>query len=231
MAPASLVTLGRVAPLRWGSLTWEEFVNVLGEYRRHFYLDRNDEEHAYLRAREALDGLEVVEVADATPALVTFLNEWACRLPTDAAIREIAAWIRAESRSLAEHQDSSIADPRVPRRASTYTRLHEGLLKLKSRGVNTMGVAATSKVLHQINPSLFVMWDKQIQPYADGYGHFMAQMHALAVRLQLTAPPEAQADLEAYLQNALEYPIRKTLAKYLDEYNWYVAVGSERATR
>ena len=50
-------------------------------------------------------------------------------------------------------------------------------------------------------------------------------MHKLAVRLTEEAPTK---DIEAHLQELLGYPQRKTLAKYLDEYNWFEAVGSEQ---
>jgi hypothetical protein len=53
-------------------------------------------------------------------------------------------------------------------------------------------------------------------------------MHALALRLTDEAPA---ADVEAYLQELLGYETRKTLAKYLDEYNWFEAVGREQLTR
>jgi hypothetical protein len=50
-------------------------------------------------------------------------------------------------------------------------------------------------------------------------------MHALARRLADQAPAD---DVEACLQELLGYETRKTLAKYLDEYNWFEAVGREQ---
>ena len=91
-----------------------------------------------------------------------------------------------------------------------------------------MSDAAASKVLHQIQPELFVMWDKNIKPYASIYGDFMGQMHRLAVRLREQAPPAAQDDIGGYLSKLLDYPVRKSLAKFLDEYNWHMAFGATR---
>jgi hypothetical protein len=87
-----------------------------------------------------------------------------------------------------------------------------------------MGVAAASKILHVMVPSLFVMWDKEIAKGGWRYGDFQVRMRELGllIRDQL-APPKARADLEGYLQSALDYPIRKPLTKYIDEYNWWVA--------
>jgi hypothetical protein len=52
-------------------------------------------------------------------------------------------------------------------------------------------------------------------------------MHALARRLTREARID---DAEAYLQELLGCEERKTLAKYLDEYNWFEAVGREQLT-
>ena len=72
------------------------------------------------------------------------------------------------------------------------------------------------------------MWDKEIRRSApEGYGAYVLQMHALALRLAEEAPTD---DVEAYLQERLGYERRKTLAKYLDEYNWFEAVGREQLT-
>jgi hypothetical protein len=46
-----------------------------------------------------------------------------------------------------------------------------------------------------------------------------------ALRLAEEAPTD---DVEAYLQERLGYETPKTLAKYLDEYNWFEAVGREQ---
>ena len=91
-----------------------------------------------------------------------------------------------------------------------------------------MGDAAASKALYLLHPALFVMWDKEIRRSApEGYGSYLRQMHRLARRLTDEAPAE---DVEAYLQELLGCETRKTLAKYLDEYNWFEAVGREQLT-
>ena len=70
------------------------------------------------------------------------------------------------------------------------------------------------------------MWDKEIRRSApEGYGSYLLEMHGLAGRLTDQAPAE---DVEAHLQELLDYETRKTLAKYLDEYNWFEAVGREQ---
>jgi hypothetical protein len=67
------------------------------------------------------------------------------------------------------------------------------------------------------------MWDKEIRRSSpEGYGAYLLQMHGLALRLAEQAPTE---DVEGYLHERLGYGTRKTFAKYLDEYNWFEAVG------
>jgi hypothetical protein len=221
-----------VPPLQWSTVTWDAFVDELRGFRARFYDGRSDDEHAYLRVRELLAGRSSsAQVADVAAEIVWFLNRWACRLPTLPATEGIAAWIREHRRTLDEQADSDILDPRVERRRATYTRLHDSLLALKRRGVPNMSDAAASKVLHQLQPELFVMWDKNIKPYAPIYGDFLAQMHRFDARLHDQAPAAARADLGEFLSHQLEYPVRKPLAKFLDEYNWYVAFGAERIRR
>jgi hypothetical protein len=88
-----------------------------------------------------------------------------------------------------------------------------------------MGDAAASKILGAMVPSLFVMWDKVIKKKAGlGYGGFLVRMHAFALQVRDELAPEAaRADIEGYLQQHLAYPVRKPLAKYIDEYNWWLA--------
>ena len=107
--------------------------------------------------------------------------------------------------------------------------MHDDLIgRMRANGVHSMGDAAASKALYLVHPGLFVMWDKEIRRSApEGYGAYLLQMHLLAVRLTAEAPA---ADVEPYLQQLLGYETRKTLAKYLDEYNWFEAVGREQVT-
>jgi hypothetical protein len=69
-------------------------------------------------------------------------------------------------------------------------------------------------------PPLFVMWDKVIKKSL-GYGEFMLATHEFAVFLRdQLAPEEARSDIDGYLEHAIGYPVRKPLARYIDEYNW-----------
>jgi hypothetical protein len=119
----------------------------------------------------------------------------------------------------------TISDPRLP--FDDLGALHDDLIAhMRANGVSSMGDAAASKALYLLQPRLFVMWDKEIRRSApEGYGAYLLEMHRLARRLIEEAPAD---DVEAHLQELLGYANRKTLAKYLDEYNWFEAVGREQ---
>jgi hypothetical protein len=92
--------------------------------------------------------------------------------------------------------------------------------------IPTMGDAAASKILGVMVPPLSVMWDKEIKRGGWGYGEFMVGMHDFAHHLRdHLAPADARNDIEGHLQRVLGYPMKKPLAKYIDEYNWWVAWG------
>jgi hypothetical protein len=94
-----------------------------------------------------------------------------------------------------------------------------------------MSDAAASKSLHLLLPELFVMWDREIKRSAPGgYGAYQRLMHDLAARLAVEAGVPTD-ELALQLQQLLGYRARKPLSKYLDEYNWFEAVGREQLAR
>ena len=197
-----------MAPLVWEDVTWPDFVAGLEGFRDHFP-----------RAAQAPDAFPE-NAAD----IIRLLNRWACRLSTERAPGALETWLRDKASALARVAPLTISDP-LP--AEELGALHDDLIAhMRAAGVNSMGDAAASKALYLLQPRLFVMWDKEIRRSApEGYGAYLLQMHALALRLADEAPAE---DVEAHLQELLGYKTRKTLAKYLDEYNWFEAVGREQ---
>jgi hypothetical protein len=203
-----------MALLAWEEVTWPEFVAGLEGFRDHF-----------TRAARAPDVFPE-NAAD----IIHLLNRWACRLSTERAPGALGTWIEDNAAALDDLEPLTITDPRVRDRIEELGALHDDLIAhMRAHGVLSMGDAAASKALYVLHPRLFVMWDKEIRRSApEGYGAYLLQMHALALRLADEAPED---DVEAYLQELFGYEERKTLAKYLDEYNWFEAVGREQLTR
>jgi hypothetical protein len=199
-----------MALLLWEDVTWPDFVAGLEGFRDHF-----------TRAAKAKEPRPV-----SAAEIVVVLNSWACRLSSERAPDALEAWLQGHATELEGLEPLTISDARVPDRAQELGALHDDLiLRMQSRGVRNMGRAASSKMLYLLQPRLFVMWDKEISRSApEGYGSYLLQMHTLAGRLAGEAPTDS---VEAFLKKHLRYKTQKTLAKYLDEYNWFEAVGRE----
>jgi hypothetical protein len=215
-----------MALLAWDQVTWAGFVAGLEGYREHF-IRKGDGERMYAGLIGAIQRGPPAALPERAADIVLLLNKWACRLSTARAPGALEAWLREHLTALAEVEVLTIRDPRVLDRADELGNLHDDLItEMRANGVNNMADAAASKALHLLRPRLFVMWDKEIRCSApDGYGAYLRQMHRLARRLTEQAPAE---DVEAHLQERLGDETRKTLAKYLDEYNWFEAVGRPR---
>jgi hypothetical protein len=212
----------RMALIAWSEVSWDGFVTGLEGYRDQF--TREGSERAYAGLLDAIQGTPQMALPERAADIVALLNRWACRLSTARAPGALEAWLRSHLAALAKVDKLAIGDPRVPERTEGLGGLHDDLIReMRAAGVLNMGDAAASKALHLLNPRLFVMWDKEIRRSApEGYGAYLLQMHELALGLARQAPAE---DIEVYLQELLGYQTRKTLAKYLDEYNWFEAVG------
>ena len=202
-----------MALLDWERVTWADFIAGLEGYRDHF------PRAAHAPRPRPENAAEIIGV----------LNRWACRLSTERAPGALETWLEDTAATLSAIAPLTISDVRLLAQADELGFLHDDLIAyLRASGVNSMGDAAASKALYLLHPALFVMWDKEIRRSApEGYGSYLLQMHALARRLTDEAPTD---DVEAYLQGLLGYENRKTLAKYLDEYNWFEAVGREQLT-
>ena len=219
-----------MALLTWAELSWDEFVVGLEGFRDHFS-GENREDESYFRCLLPLQERPLQDRAEGSD-LVGVLNRWACRLSSVKTPGLIASWARAEMTRLERFDSLRIADAELPEHAEELGSLHDDLIAhVKAGGVLNMGDAAASKTLHLLIPELFVMWDREIKRSAPtGYGAYLRDMHELAARLAAEAgvrPPE----VETRLQRQLGYRQRKPLAKYLDEYNWFEAVGREQLAR
>ena len=217
-----------MALLNWDQLTWEGFVAGVRGYRDDF-APKGREDEAYVRGLTLVQEVPLTRRAERSPAIVRLLNTWACRLSSSLTPGLLAGWIRAHGTELEELEPLTIVDPELPGHAVTIGELHDDVIAvLRAGGVRNMSDAAASKALHLLLPGLFVMWDREIRRSApSGYGSYIAQMHELALRLVREAPVPP-AEVEAHLQQELGASTRKTLAKHLDEYNWYEAVGREQ---
>ena len=219
-----------MALLRWADLSWDDFAEGLEGYRDN-YSGKSREDETYIGCLTLMEGRPLQARAEGRE-LVDFLNRWACRLSSVKTPGLIAGWARDHMTRLKEFEALTILDAELPDHADELGSLHDDLIAhVKAGGVPNMSDAAASKTLHLLIPDLFVMWDKEIKRSApEGYSAYQRQMHKLALRL--AAETEVPiGELEPQLQRRLGYRARKPLTKYLDEYNWFEAVGREQLAR
>ena len=102
------------------------------------------------------------------------------------------------------------------------------------KDVYGIGVTSASKILHGINPELFMMWDRFIRPgywYPKynandmNYLNFMKDCQKILGRVVDGYSQRHNCDIEVAVKKICEqaYPeleVKKPLAKLLDEYNW-----------
>ena len=93
---------------------------------------------------------------------------------------------------------------------------------------------ATSKLLHLLQPNLFVMWDNNILAFyrrnnpnirdsGSGYCAFLRSMQEMAINIHEAFSRQTQGqedDPATFLSEQLRYDQPQTLAKFIDEYNW-----------
>lgn len=179
---------------------------------------------------------------DVLNELITgFLNRWRCRVPktpeTARAIRSrlirVAGAISALAADNLLHVDLSYgATARRNLIAETYEILQT---------VDRVGPTTASKILHILNPALFVMWDRAIRQHYSAllgrsrYGEadyvaFLAHMQEMAESVvgDFSCRHGSGQSAESYLSAHLGLDRPVTLAKFLDEYNWVTIVRGVR---
>ena len=171
--------------------------------------------------------LTIKEISD---NVILFLNRWKCMVKDDDATAE------AIKRALVESK-------RVLRNLGSKTVLDIDILSDSQRNeiaglyfefdmISRFGPTATSKTMHILKPDLFVMWDgdilrhykkrnPQINGTGKGYLAFLSTMSEMARGVtedfQKSYPTSTP---EIFLCDKLGYTLKKSLAKFMDEYNW-----------
>lgn len=165
-----------------------------------------------------------------------FLNKWACRIadssviPARKCLMELQVFFDAIKKDSIEYLnfDSTVKiSSKTLRKGEAISHIYDKISKIRN-----FGLTSVSKLMHVMNPELFVMWDRKIfEHYREennritdtgkGYVEFLKEMKKLA--FDIIADFRAQGksgNPERYLSDKLDLSKTKTLAKFLDEYNW-----------
>ncbi|WP_456372518.1 adenosylcobinamide amidohydrolase [Methanocaldococcus sp.] len=105
------------------------------------------------------------------------------------------------------------------------------------KGVDGVGDTAVSKILHLLNPDVFVMWDEEIRkhygiknPTAEKYIEFMKMMQNLGLKFLEDYAKYNNIDLKDAEEKILNDYKNKPLSKLIDEYNWLVITKKNDTT-
>ena len=199
--------------------------------------------------------LEIEKIKD--EIIKGFLNKWKCRVQNNQesaielrnALEIILPYLRALNPFNINDVDFS-AIVNVNNETITVDNAIENCYStVRNIGFN-FGPTAASKLLHILQPKLFVMadykifqhyneQDNRISDSGQGYVAYLELMKQMANEIithfqeaALDPPRQQNQDPSAYLSDRMEYnnPTNppKTLAKYLDEYNWVKITNGAR---
>jgi len=162
-----------------------------------------------------------------------FLNCWKCRIsnPPEAAnavletLQNLAPYLQAlQDQEIEGVQLDALLN--IDGNQTEISRIIEHCYDEIRKIGHRFGPTATSKLLHILQPRLFVMCDGPILSHyhqidarisnrGQGYCRFLQTMQDVTahIREELQNPTN-------YLNEVMEYHPPKTMAKYLDEYNW-----------
>lgn len=177
--------------------------------------------------------LDVTEIRD---ILVEFLNRWGCRLRnydnvTASNLKRCVVDIHPEFLAI---QNYSILNYNleVPENRERIERIFNRFWFYGSEIAKNFGPTATSKVLHIINPDLFVMWDDAIRfnywvqnneiiDSGRGYCLFLIEIKRIAKELVDEFRERFGSTNPAFwLSETLNINPPHSLVKFIDEFNW-----------
>lgn len=119
----------------------------------------------------------------------------------------------------------------ITKNSENIESLYNSLMDFKNKGIIRMGDAAASKILHILIPELFVMWDKKVKQTKRYlyYSNFLIDTQNFIKSIKIDFDKSYPGiDIEEFLQDNLKYPLKKTTAKFVDEFNWYQTCGYAR---
>lgn len=222
--------------LSFKSLAWASLF-----YQRTAILD---EENGY---RTLLDST-VISTLRTNPADLTieqvkgeiiskFLNKWGCRLAKknhDVLAKKLIEVTEHLKKDLQGLKGAKLIDLNL---GSNETAIKNCYQTMAGIG-NNFSHTAASKLLHMINPELFVMWDGPmrkgykedyvITADAAGYFDFMNKMQEGLQKVSQSFLSAHEGCPAEFLSKKLEIKTPKTIVKHLDEYNWItITKGAE----
>ena len=223
-------------------ITWEEFSSAVFRYREIADYDKSYEE--IMNNKEFIKSLRTSPGLHEMQKIIEFLNRWRCRIKSGTESEKAILSVILENLSLLSFlRNYTIKDINFDEAVCENNFILKikdliTLIYIKFRDVDfKFGSTATAKILHILVPELFVMWDNAIFNYyrgvdervsdsGPGYVYFLILMKELAVSInnnyqsiEIDQSVKSKG-LASYLSMIIDCNPPRTLAKFLDEYNW-----------
>jgi len=213
-------------------ITYEELFEACEQFEK----DDWAYDEAWVQAKKFVDwrNLDSLPLEEIENRVILFLNRWACHLPTQTRLAERIKDVYRKSVPFLQALDGeAIQDIDFDQKKKVENNEHRNsriMLRVfqnfYSTGYHFRDVAA-SKVLHMVNPDLFVMWDTRIcraysvQKSPKGYVYdFIPLMKKKANEVIESYMKNKEFSREKAVKALNEFRPLKTLAKLLDEYNY-----------
>jgi len=203
-------------------------------------------EYVYFKALEKLEGaranLSTLETEHAKEIIKIFLIRWGRMGRTvdrkDLDWEQLSKQLRNSKEHFQKLRGKSLLDINLE-----DIEMADAIKEAYSSAeVKYIGATAISKILHLLNPELFVIWDADIREKygvagsATGYLKFLKLVkREVEEALEKEATKSKCGKKEIVERICVELPskklgqeyVRKTLAKLIDEYNWWIVHYSE----
>ena len=143
-------------------------------------------------------------------SVIDFVRRWNSRVPIGKnkdKIKEVVISLRKEFETITHYnlEDFEFTPENIKIIRSIFNKLSTTVLRF----------TGTTKLMHGMNPHLFVMWDKGIYehygcyPNSIGYIRFMESMQEIILKI-----------LTQHNKEEITKETNRTLPKLIDEYNW-----------
>jgi len=223
----------------WDAFAWAAFLygSIGGDRKYQELMKREEFLHALRNKPETCDVGMIREYL-----LKGYLNAWKTRVQnSDASAAGIRNSIKTMQPLLSSLEGLSVTTVDFQGQlagnggvAITVSEAIEYCYEIMRKTGFHIGPTATAKILHILDPQLFVMWDqpilahfhevdRSIKDSPEGYRTFLQRMKNVAVSVR-DAFYENRAEPgetpEEYLSHCMGYSPPETMAKYLDEFFW-----------
>jgi len=190
-----------------------------------------------IERRDIWDDLKNLNENNVRNIILKFLNNWKCRISYSRTheilevlkrIDNLFTCLKDEDIVSITFDKFVIVDEQKLQIKEVIKKIYEDLSPVTSPPVGKAGHTATSKIMHMVNPELFVMWDKKIRDNygcygsSEGYVNFLQKMQGMIKELiknysQTHNIREEEAKEEIRKKC---HDLKKTLAKLIDQYNY-----------